>query len=106
MLGDVTLHEDGGDLGVEPDGEEDGRQLGGRGTHDIWLRGHGERVEVDDSVEDVLVVLPIDPVAQRPEEIAEMHGAGRLNAREHTGHSARLPRRGRVAYPRPMGRIR
>ena len=43
-----------------------------------------------DAVEDVATVLTVDPVAQRTEVVAEVHLAGRLDAREHARHETTL----------------
>ena len=102
----MALHEDRRHLGIEADSEQDGGEVGGSWTHDVRLRGHRQRVKVDDPVEDVLVVLTVDPVTEGAEEIAEVHGTGRLNTRENAGHSARLPRWGRAAYPERRAVIR
>ena len=51
--------------------------------------GDGERVEVDDAVEDVLLVLAGHPVPQRPQVVAEMDVTGGLDAGQHAGHGQR-----------------
>ena len=86
VLDDVALHEDRGDVGIEPDREHHRRQLDRGLADDSWLLGDRERVQVDDAVEDVLLVLAVDPVPQRPQVVAEVDVTGRLDAREHTGH--------------------
>ena len=95
----MALHEHGGDVGVEADREQHRRQLERRVADDARLLGDGQRVEVDDPVEDVLLVLVRDPVAQRTEVVAEVDLAGGLDAREHAGHEQRGYRRHR-ARPR------
>ena len=73
------------DIGVETDGEEHRRQPQ-RGVADhAGLVGDGQRVEVDDAVECVGVVLAADPVPQGPEVVAEVDVAGWLDAREARG---------------------
>ena len=91
VLGDVALHEHRGDVGVEPDREQHRRQLDRGLADDAGLLDHGQRVQVDDPVEDLVLVLPVDPVAQRTQVVAEMDVTGGLDAREHTGHAERLP---------------
>ena len=89
MLGHVALHEQGGDVGVEADGEQHRGQLDASASPiDAGLLGDGEGVEVDDAVEGVVLVLAGDPVAQRPEVVAEVDVAGGLDAREDAGHGA------------------
>ena len=90
VLGDVALHEHRGDVGVEPDREQHRRQLDGRLADDAGLLDHRQRVQIDDPVED-LVVLPLDPVAQRTQVVPQMDVTGRLDAREHASHAERLP---------------
>ncbi len=87
----MALHEHRGDVGVEPDREQHRRQLDGRLADDAGLLDDGQRVQVDDPVEDVLVVLALDPVAQRTQVVPEMDVTGRLDAREHASHAERLP---------------
>ena len=84
----VALHEDGGHVGVEADREQHRRQPQ-RGLADHARRlGDGEGMEVDDAVERVALVLAVDPVAQRPQVVAEMDVAGGLDARQDAGHGA------------------
>ena len=56
---------------------------------DPRLLRDGQRVQVDDPVEDLLLVLAGDPVAQRTQIVAEVDVAGGLDAREHTSHEQR-----------------
>ena len=53
MLGHVALHEEGGALGVEADGEQQLGQLEGAAAQLGRVLGHGEGVEVDHAVEGV-----------------------------------------------------
>ena len=94
VLDDVALHEHRGHVGVEADAEERRRQLQRALTDDAGLVDHGQRVEVDDAVEHVLVVLAAHPVPQRPEVAAQMDVAGRLHARENPGHAPQRYRSG------------
>ena len=89
MLDDVALDEDRGDVGIEPDREHHRRQAHGVVADHSRRLGDGERVQVDDAVERVAVVLVVDPVPQRTQVVAEVDVTGRLDAREHTGHAAR-----------------
>ena len=53
VLGDVALHEQRADVGVEPDGEEQLRQPQRRGPQLGRVLGHREGVQVDDAVDAV-----------------------------------------------------
>ena len=58
--------------------------------------GHGERVEVDDAEDRVVVQggvrardrLVVDPAPDRAQVVAELHVAGGLDAREDPRHAA------------------
>ena len=104
VLAHVALREHGGDIGVEPDGEEHRGESHGGVADDAGLLGDRERVEVDDAVEGVAFVLSADPVLQCAEVVAEMDVTGRL----HAGQNPRLVVAARVAhvdrrYPLPRG---
>src|SRR5215210_1857200 len=111
MLWYVALHEDRGDFRVEPDREQHRGQLDRGVANDVRPLRHGQSVEIDDPVEDLALVLPGDPVAERTEVIPELDFAGGLDARQHAGHEARgyrgtgsgsWPVAGRVGYGRRM----
>jgi hypothetical protein len=103
VLGHVALYEHRRDVGSRPMAKNIAA------SDIVWLAEHaglvgdGECVQVDDAVERVAGVLPGDPVAQRPEVVAEVHVAGRLHARQHTcaRGRGRIGRRvhGRRRYP-------
>ena len=106
VLDDVALHEHGGDVGVEPDGEQHRRQLRRALADHARLLGDGEGVEVDDPVERVGLVLAGDPVPQRAQVVAQMDVAGRLDAREHAGHGSEgTGRPARRREPSPAARL-
>ena len=88
VLDDVALHEDRGDVGIEADRVHHRRQAQRVVADHARRLGDGERVQVDDAVERVAVVLVVGPVPQRPQVVAEVDVAGRLDAREHAGHAA------------------
>ena len=88
MLHDVALHEHRGHVGIEPDGEQHRRQPHGRLADHARLLGDRQGMEVDDAVEGVGIVLAVDPVAQRPQVVAEMDFTGGLDARQDAGHGA------------------
>ncbi len=89
VFGDVALHEHGCHLGVEPDRKQHRRQVQRGFTEYAWLLGDRERVQVDDAVKDVLVVLVGHPVAKRTEVIAQVDVAGRLDTGKHSSHDLR-----------------
>ncbi len=84
----MALHEHRGHIGIEPDGEQHGRQANRRFADHAGRLGHRQRMEIDDPVEGVGIVLAVDPVAQRTEVVAQMDIAGGLDAREDAGHGA------------------
>ncbi len=109
VFGDVALHEHRGHVGIEADGEEDRGELDRALADDARLLGHGEGVEVDDAVEDLLLVLSRHPVAKRSEVGAEVGVAGRLHAGQDSCHrlmlrSTRTP--GVVRIRQPGGVVR
>ena len=57
MLVDVALHEDGGDFGVESDGEQHRGKLDRLLSDDVRLVEDGQCVQVDDAVENVVGML-------------------------------------------------
>ncbi len=83
VLADVGLAEENAALGIEAGGEQDRRRVvdalpqGGR------IPGNGERVQIDDAVDRrVATVLPFDVLPDRPDVVAEVLLAGRLDAAE------------------------
>ena len=76
----VALHEDGGVLGIQPGGQEPGRDLVGLGAQLRGLLRHGDRVQVDDAVDRLVLALQAHPVAHRAEIVAEVQLAARLDA--------------------------
>ena len=90
MLRYVTLHENGGDLGVKPHGEQHRRQVERLGPEFFGFLGDRERVEVDDAVKCVAFVLANGPIAQRAQVVAEVDITSRLDARQDAGHGARV----------------
>ena len=93
VLGHVALDEDGGDLGVEADGEQHRGHAHGGVAQRAGGVGDGERVEVDDAVEHVGLVLAAHPVPQRTQVVAQMDVAGGLDAGQHAGHGGQRYRR-------------
>src|SRR5205814_7803329 len=68
--------------GVEPGGEEGGRDLAGLVAQLRRVLPGGDGVHVDDAIEAVELVLQLHPVADGTEIVAEMQVAGRLDAGE------------------------
>ena len=60
----------------------------------VGILRNGERVQIDDAIERLAVVLIGHPVAERAEQVAELHISGGLDAREHTSHERRCYRYG------------
>ena len=92
VLVHVALDEQRADLGVEADGQEQRGQLEGLAPQLGRVLRDGEGVQVDDAVERVAVLVG-DPVAQRPEQVAERGVAGGLACRRRRGPSAAIVRR-------------
>ena len=83
MRRDVTLEEQCARVGVQAGGQQQGRHRQRRLTSRLGIPGDGESVKVHDAVEAVALVLVLDPVAQRPEKVAQVGFACWLNPREH-----------------------
>jgi hypothetical protein len=78
----------GGDLRVQADREEQRRERDrGLADHARLVRD-GERVQIDDAVERVDLVLIADPVAQGAQIVSEVHLSGGLDAGQHASHGA------------------
>ena len=98
--------------GVSPAAISQRREAAGRGGELGRVVGDRHRVEVDDAEDGVVVLggvgarewLVVDPAAHRPEVVAELHLAGRLDAREHAVPSAGAGYR-RVAHGDPVRRV-
>ena len=86
MRGDHALVEDDAALGVDAGGDIGGRHLARRGAQLGGILRLGQRVQVDDAEDALVVVLQRDPVADRAEIIAEMQIAGRLDAGKNAVH--------------------
>ena len=84
----MALDEDGGSIGVEAHSKEHGGQFDGGLAQDARLLGNGERMEVNDAVEHVAIVLARHPIDQSASRVAQMARTGVLNA----GKDARHPK--------------
>ena len=81
----VALHEDRAHFRVESDGQEQRRELECLSPQLGRVLRDGERVQVDDAVERVRILI-VDPVAQGSEEAAERRVARRLHPGKDPGH--------------------
>ena len=79
MLGHVALHEERTNVGVEAAGDEERGQVERRLAQDFRLLRDGDRVQVDDGVEGVDLVLLLHPATNRADVVAEVLLARRLN---------------------------
>ena len=85
MLGDVGLHEQGGLLRVDPEGEELGGTADGAGTQFLRILVDGDGVQIRDEVERLELVLQVDPLLQRTQVVAQVIGVGGgLDTGQHT----------------------
>ena len=89
VLGDVALHENGGDLGVKPDGEQCRCEFEGLRPDDSGLIRDREGVKVHNPVVG-LAVLALDPRHQRTEQISQVNVTRWLNAGKDTVHDSTL----------------
>ena len=81
MLRHVALDEEGADVGIEPARDEQRGQVEGRLAQLGGVLGEErDRVQVDDHVVRVVLVLLLRPAADRPDVVAEMLHTGGLNA--------------------------
>jgi hypothetical protein len=73
MLGHVALNEYGRHLGIQPNGEQHRCKFNRRLTDHPRLCGRRERMEIDDPVEHIFIVLSYNPISQCTEVIAEVN---------------------------------
>ena len=85
MLGAVALDEEGAALRVEAEGEERCRHVDRPLPQEDRVVGARQGVVVDDAVDRLVLPLQRDVVADRPEIVAEVDDAGRLDAAEDPG---------------------
>jgi hypothetical protein len=62
VLWNVRLHEDGGNLGIEPDRKQHCREIEGVGPERAGGLRHGEGMQIDDAVEHVTRMLARYPI--------------------------------------------
>ena len=91
VLLDVGLPEEDAALGIEPGGDQDRGRVVEPLAKLGWVLRHGDRVQVDDAVDPLAALLPLDVLADRPDVVAEVLAAGGLDAAEDAllGHRGR-----------------
>src|SRR5690606_34945439 len=94
----VGLAHQGAAVRVEADGQEVQHHLVTQSLQLGAVVDGGQRMEVDDGVDRLVAVLERDVVLLLAEVVAEMRGAGRLDATEHA-----LAARGRIGRARGRG---
>jgi hypothetical protein len=91
VLMDVGLAEQDAAVGVEPGSEHDR----GGVVHALAklgrVVGHRDRVQVDDAVDGIAAVLPLDVLTDGPDVVAQVLPPGGLDPREDA-HAQRVPR--------------
>ena len=90
MGADHALVEDDAVFGVDAGSDIGSRHLARRMTQLGRILRLGQRVQIDDAEDALVIVLQRDPVADRAEIIAEMQIAGRLDAGKDAVHRTSL----------------
>lgn len=90
MFVDVALDEHGGHVGIQAHSEEHRGQFDGLRSDNSGLFDGGEGMQVDDSVENIAIVLTGDPIDEGTEVISQMDSAGGLDAGQDAGHPAKV----------------
>ena len=80
VLGNRRLHHQRGMLGVDADRQQHPGQLLDLGAQLLRILINRDRVQVDDAVDAIVVVLDLGPVLQRAKIISDVRAAGGLNA--------------------------
>ena len=84
VLGDLALHEDRRPRRVDAHREQLRGRPQGALAQQLGVLLDGDRVQVGDEEERLVVALEVDPLAERTEVVAEVEGVrGRLDARQH-----------------------
>ena len=86
----MALYKDGCYIWVQTDRKQHGGEVESLFTDDAGCVCDGEGVKVNNSVEDVAVVLSRYPIDQRAQIIAEMDRTSGLNARKDSSHAETL----------------
>ena len=76
----MALHEQGAALRIQAEGQEGGGHLAGLAPHPVRVVGAGEGVVVDDAVDRLDLVLEPNVIPDGAEVVADVRGAGRLDA--------------------------
>ena len=84
VRGDLALHEDRRPLRVDAHRQQLRRGPQGAFAQHLGVVLDGDRVQVRDEEERLVVALQVDPLPQRAQVVAEVEGVGRrLDARQH-----------------------
>ena len=86
MFRHVALHEHRGNLRVETNGKQHGRQFESVGPDHVRSHCGREGMKIDNAMKDISLMLACNPVPKGPEVIPEMNISSRLDARKHAGH--------------------
>ena len=89
MLVDVGLAEEDAAVGVEPGGYQDRRRVVHLVPELGRILGDRERVQVDDAVDRLAAILPLDVLADRADVVAEVLAPRGLDAAEDA-HGGRI----------------
>jgi hypothetical protein len=90
---DVGLPEQDAAVGVQPGGQEDRRGVVEPFPEVRRVIGHGYRVEVNDAVDGLAPVLPLDVLADGPDVVPQVLPPRRLDAGEDPHGPHRVPGR-------------
>ena len=86
----LALHEDRRPLGVDAHRHQLRRRAQGALAEHLRVLLEGDRVQVGDEEERLVLPLEVDPLPQRPEVVAEVERVGRrLDAGQHAGPGTR-----------------
>ena len=91
-------------LGSSPGGDQPGRDLAGVVRKLSGILWHGDRVQIDDAINAVVLPLHRDPILDRAEVVAEVQIAGRLYAGKNPLHVRNAPPGARLIAP-PRGAV-
>jgi hypothetical protein len=83
---DLALIEDDVALRIDAGGDESGGNLARAGGEFGWILPHCDRVQIDDAIDAVEVVLQMDEVADRAEIVAEVQVSRGLHTGEDSVH--------------------
>ena len=105
VLGHMTLNKDGAYVRIQTSSEEHRCRFSRFIAQDGRVTAHGERVEIDHTVEAVLRLVG-DPSHDRTHEVAEVFFPGWLDAGKNAGHGRSIleaPSHAEAGNDRPVG---